>query len=100
MRKPIVAILVVIFLVSTAAPALAGGRTWEIGVDVLLVRPISLAAIVIGTAVFVVSLPFSIPSRSVEPVAQKLVAEPFKFTFTRPIGSFPEYIGPNTCSDP
>jgi hypothetical protein len=33
-------------------------------------------------------LPFSIPSKSVGATVQTLVAEPFRYTFTRPIGVF------------
>ncbi len=69
-------------------PALGNDQVFDATVDILLVRPMSLAATVVGTAVFVVSLPFSIPSQSVGPTARALVAEPFNFTFTRPIGDF------------
>ncbi|HUH67223.1 MAG TPA: hypothetical protein VLZ07_12390, partial [Syntrophales bacterium] len=59
-------------------------------VDILLVRPVSFAATIVGTAVFIVSLPFSIPSKSVGTTAKTLVADPFNFTFTRPVGVFNE----------
>jgi hypothetical protein len=55
-------------------------------VDTLLLRPLGLVATVVGTAVFVVSLPFSIPTKQVDKAAQKLVVEPAKYTFTRPLG--------------
>jgi hypothetical protein len=37
---------------------------------------------------YVVALPFSIPSGSVEKTGQLLVEEPFKYTFFRPLGDF------------
>jgi hypothetical protein len=54
--------------------------------DTLLLRPLGFAATVVGSAMFVVSLPFSIPTKQVDKVAQKLVVAPAKYTFTRPLG--------------
>ncbi|QHS10481.1 hypothetical protein [Sinimarinibacterium sp. NLF-5-8] len=55
--------------------------------DVAVVRPLGLAATVLGIGFFVVQLPFSVlagvpPS---EP-ARRLIAEPAAYTFTRPMG--------------
>jgi len=55
-------------------------------VDLLVARPLGLAATVIGTVVFVASLPFSALAGNVGDPARKLVAEPAKFTFVRPLG--------------
>ena len=55
-------------------------------VDGLLLRPAGIVATVLGTAVFVVTLPFSIPTRSVDKAAQKLVVDPARYTFVRPLG--------------
>ena len=71
-----------------SVPAFGNDEALDATVDILLVRPVSLAATVVGTAVFIVSLPFSIPSQSVGSTAQTLIAEPFNYTFTRPIGGF------------
>jgi hypothetical protein len=57
--------------------------------DVFLLRPFGFVATVLGTAVFVVSLPFTLPTRSVDQAAQKLVVDPGKFTFVRPLGYEP-----------
>ncbi len=51
--------------------------------DVLLARPIGFAAGIIGTGVFLLSLPFTIPTRSVDEAAQRFVVKPFKFSFER-----------------
>ena len=58
----------------------------EIIVDGLLLRPGGLVATVVGTAVFVVTLPFSIPTKSVDKAAQKLIVDPARYTFVRPLG--------------
>jgi hypothetical protein len=55
-------------------------------VDGLLLRPGGIVATVVGTAVFVVTLPFSIPPRSVDKAAQKLIMDPARYTFVRPLG--------------
>ena len=57
-------------------------------VDALLLRPLGLAATVVGTAAFVLTLPFSLPTRSVEKTAKALVVKPAKYTFARPLGEF------------
>ena len=58
-------------------------------VDVIVLRPFGIAATVLGAAVFVVSLPFTLPTRSVDQAAQRLVVDPAKFTFVRPLGYVP-----------
>jgi hypothetical protein len=55
-------------------------------VDGLLLRPGGAIATLLGSVVFVVTLPFSIPTKSVEKAAQKLVVEPAQYTFVRPLG--------------
>jgi hypothetical protein len=54
--------------------------------DGLLLRPGGIVATALGTAVFVVTLPFSIPTRSVDRAAQKLIVDPARYTFVRPLG--------------
>jgi hypothetical protein len=55
--------------------------------DLVLLRPLGLAATVVGTAFFVVSLPFSILGGNTGEAAKKLMVEPAKYTFTRPLGA-------------
>jgi len=57
-------------------------------VDLLLVRPVGVASLVLGSAVFVVALPFSLLGGNTGESAKKLIAEPAKFTFNRPLGDF------------
>lgn len=56
--------------------------------DALIVRPLGLAATIIGGAVFVVSLPFSALGGNTGDAYDYLLADPFMFTFKRPLGDF------------
>ena len=56
--------------------------------DALVVRPLGLCATVIGGAVFIVSLPFSALGGNTKSAYDYLLADPFKFTFSRPLGDF------------
>lgn len=55
-------------------------------IDALIFRPVGLVTTVIGTAVFVVSLPFSALGGNVAEAAEKLVVEPVDYTFKRKLG--------------
>lgn len=54
--------------------------------DILVARPGGLAATVLGTAIFVVGLPFTLINGSTEQSAQQLIVSPANYTFTRPLG--------------
>ena len=56
--------------------------------DFFVVRPLGIVASVLGTAVFIVSLPFSALGGNTKTACQKLVKDPAKFTFTRALGEF------------
>jgi len=64
--------------------------------DTLVARPGGLAATVAGATVFLVSLPFSLISGSTPEAAQKLIAEPAAYTFTRPLGEDLNWQEPET----
>jgi len=55
-------------------------------IDAFIFRPIGLVATVIGGAAFVVSLPFSALGGNVREAADKLIVEPFDYTFKRKLG--------------
>lgn len=67
---------------SLAEPDTAGAMVF----DAILLRPLGLAATVLGTAAFVVTLPISLPTRSADDAAKALVVEPARYTFARPLG--------------
>jgi hypothetical protein len=56
--------------------------------DLALVRPGCFAVTLVGSAVFVVALPFAAMSGSVHETADTLVLHPAEATFTRPVGDF------------
>ncbi len=60
----------------------------EIVGDLAIVRPGCLAVTIVGSAIFVVALPFAAMSGSVRDTADSLVIRPAEATFTRPIGDF------------
>ncbi len=70
------------------AGAVSGDKGTDMVVDLVVMRPLGLAATVIGAVGFVVSLPFTIAGGNVGEVAQELVARPAAYTFTRPLGDF------------
>lgn len=53
-------------------------------VDLVVLRPLGCVAIVAGTVVFVLTLPFTYPTHSVDKSAERFVVRPFKYTFSRP----------------
>ena len=57
-----------------------------IAADIVLLRPLSLVGTVLGTAVFIVGLPFEAIAGDISEPANRLVVQPAKFTFTRPLG--------------
>jgi len=58
----------------------------EMIVDGLIYRPLGLAGTIVGTGVFIVTLPFSLLGGNVDDAAERLVVEPAKNTFTRCLG--------------
>ena len=55
-------------------------------VDGAIARPLGLAGTIVGTAVWIVTLPFSALGGNVGEAADKLIVEPARFTFVRPLG--------------
>ena len=95
MQSGVALLVAVLFLCATslvhAAEDSYMARTEDVSAeamiaDGLLLRPAGIVATVLGTAVFVVTLPFSIPTRSVGKAAQKLIVDPARYTFVRPLG--------------
>ena len=95
MQSGVALLVAVLFLCATslvhAAEDSYMARTEDVSAeamiaDGLLLRPAGIVATVLGTAVFVVTLPFSIPTRSVGKAAQKLIVDPVRYTFVRPLG--------------
>jgi len=60
-----------------------GARVQDI-VDLVVLRPVGVVATVAGACLFVLTLPFTVPTRSVDKSAQNFVVAPFNYTFSRP----------------
>lgn len=56
--------------------------------DFAVVRPLQFVSLVAGTVFFVVSLPFSALGDNVDDAYQKMMVEPARMTFLRPLGVF------------
>lgn len=56
--------------------------------DFLVARPLQFASLVTGTVFFVVTLPFSALGDNVGDAYQKMMVEPARMTFLRPLGVF------------
>ena len=65
----------------------AGG---DMFLDAVFARPMGLIAIVAGSTAFVVALPFTFFSGSVNSSADELVKKPIDYTFKRPLGQLEE----------
>lgn len=98
LKRTVAFLLAAIMLSLAALPA--GAATMEeepsstaIVFDILITRPLGIVATAVGAAVFIVGLPFTIPTRSVGVAAEKLVVDPLAFTFRRPVGDIDNYNG-------
>lgn len=83
--------------VSTASMAdtVTGDKGSDMLLDLVVLRPIGLVSTIVGSAVFVVALPFTIPSGSVGASACELVERPAAYTFSRPLGDLEDDNGPS-----
>jgi hypothetical protein len=88
MKKAVILFLT-ITLILTSTPVFAAETDGFIVImDIVIARPFGFAALVIGSAFFVVTFPFAAMSKSTSKTADTLVGEPFRFTFVRPPGDF------------
>jgi len=82
-------------MLACSTPAMAGddvpsggGNPDAMLPDLFIVRPFSVVATVLGAAVFLVALPFTVPTRTTGEAANEFVVRPFEYTFNRPLGDF------------
>ena len=95
MKSKMLAVVCVLALVLTTGTQQAFGSSYEpsdnpgnVAIDAVLVRPACFVATIVGSALFIISLPVAIPSRSVHRAAHALVVKPADATFKRPLGDF------------
>jgi len=95
MRKTILALAAAASLSMATTPALADEYGDSISAapspeamafDLVVIRPLGFAATVVGTVLFVASLPIDLIAWNVKDPAHRLVVEPARFTFTRDLG--------------
>ncbi len=92
-KKGFLIIFLICSLVGTGFYAdVRAGDNWQEGdpnadewnmIDLLVARPIGVAAGIIGTAVFILSLPFTLPTGSTAEAADMFIVRPFSFSFSR-----------------
>jgi hypothetical protein len=87
-------VAVLLFAQMPQSRAAEDGSPEAIAADILVVRPISFAATVIGSALFVVALPIAAISSSTRETAHALVVRPARATFKRPLGQMSELAWP------
>lgn len=97
MRARLISAALALALVMVPASAAAqedntisGDKAADMVVDAVVIRPLGLAATLVGTVLTVVALPFTIPSGSVGASAHELIVRPAEYTFKRPLGDFSE----------
>ena len=56
--------------------------------DLVVMRPLGIAATAVGAVFYVLSLPFSLAGGNEPEARQKLMADPAGYTFSRPLGEF------------
>jgi hypothetical protein len=95
--KPITILCAAAIILATATPAFAGPQRDPdvVCADAVVMRPLLFAATVVGSAVFVVTLPVAAISKSVKSTAHALVVVPAEATFTRPLGDFDYHESPS-----
>jgi hypothetical protein len=90
---PLIALVVSLSAPPKASPADAAVDDWgddqlaeKMALDTLVVRPVGLAATVLGSVIYVISLPFSYTGGNQYEAQQALVEDPARHTFQRPLG--------------
>ncbi|GFO72564.1 hypothetical protein BJAS_P2919 [Bathymodiolus japonicus methanotrophic gill symbiont] len=77
-----------------ATPQSKDYNPWFVPADILITRPLGLAATITGTALFIVFSPFTAlssiapPHDAFERVADVFIIVPATYTFLRPVGKF------------
>lgn len=87
--KKMFSILLVLAMLFSPAPAFAASSdidATDVVIDTIILRPLGIVSTVLGSAFFVVSLPFAVITGSVGTSYEVLVKDPFVYTFRRPLG--------------
>ena len=90
-KKNLVILLAVSFLFAgnvNANPAGSGSNTPAILADAFICRPMGIIALIAGSAIYIVSLPFTTMANGQEEAKRNLILYPYHYTFTRQLGEF------------
>jgi len=99
LKIPVIILLISgLMLIPFSSSALAQDRSLfyensaeQMFIDFLFLRPLGIAVTAMGTAMFIVSLPFSALGGNVKEAFCEMMVEPAKFTFARPLGDLSGY---------
>lgn len=83
---PIVCAAAVTLAYASPAAASSHSDSAAAATDAVVGRPVGFAATILGSAIFVATLPFAATSGSIKSSAEALVLKPARDTFARPIG--------------
>ena len=91
--KKVIVVLITLCIMLSSSMAFADDFKddvdgFDIAFDSVVFRPLGVVATVGGSILFFISLPISAITDSIEPAAELLVKEPYRFTFIRPLGEF------------
>jgi hypothetical protein len=92
MRKVFFVVLCSLFLASAQSRAAEeyGWRVAATTTDIFIARPFTFAATLVGGAVWAVSLPITLPTRTANEAFDALVRHPWELTFDRALGDYTE----------
>jgi hypothetical protein len=71
-----------------ANPAGSGKDAPAIIADIFICRPLGILALAGGSALYVLSLPFTVPAKGKEAAKRTLILYPYHYTFIRQLGEF------------
>ena len=86
MKKVIVVLIALCMMLSSSVAFGAYDDELDVIGDALLLRPFGLAALVVGSVAYVVTLPIAAITKSVDTTTDVMVRKPYEYTFKRPIG--------------
>ena len=85
-KKLMVLFAVIVFSISAVSTSYSASSASDIIVDFSVVRTTSFVTMIVGTGVFLVTLPFTLIGGNVGDAGTKLVGNPARATFSRPLG--------------
>lgn len=91
-KKGLIILLTLLMTIGLALPTSFAQDSWRPNnsstdqwkmIDILVARPLGIVAGVLGTGIFLLALPYTLPTGGVDEAADTFIKRPFKFSFTR-----------------